>query len=714
MQQKVDELYEPLRSKIGYLSEQSKQKVSEAFLYADQAHKGQLRFTGEPYVTHPVAVACLVAGLKLDAQTVIASLLHDTLEDTDATCEDLSHRFDNEVASLVEGVTKLSQVEFKTRIDKQAENFRKMLLAMSKDIRVVLIKLADRTHNISTLSTLPLEKKKRIAAETLDIYAPIAKRLGMYQVSHVLDEQAFKIYYPFRHRVISKAMASSYGLHQNMLNEITTVIKQVMDKKGLVYYSIKHRRKQYYSVYQKMKNKHLSFSEVMDVHALRIIVQDPAECYTTLGILHQTFKPFPNRFKDYIALPKSNGYQSLHTVLFGPNSIPIEIQIRSKQMDRIANNGLAAHWLYKESNENQDLVALPKLDWVNRLIEIEDCSKDSASFLEYVKVDLFPENIYVFTPKGKIIELPVGAGILDFAYAIHTDVGHQCVAAKIDRQLTPINTVLTNGVTVEIITASKICTKESWLSIVVTGRARSAILQSLNVVKREELVRLGQQLVSKACKEISLVFDRQMEAKVSILSETESWATLEDFYYQVGSGMKGVKELLQKVVNSSGQVIVSSENKSVAIGQPGLAVTYSLCCLPIPGDTIVGFMREKKGLIIHDTRCSMSLKEHRKQSESVAVKWSEQLTGSFVSRILIFVLNKPGVLADLAFSVSDSDSNIEDIELKNNIGDYAEVVFWLRVKNLNHLYQIISHLKRFVVVQSVRRWYPDGVILKKV
>ncbi|HYF98419.1 MAG TPA: RelA/SpoT family protein, partial [Coxiellaceae bacterium] len=607
-------LFKRLRRKLEYLSKEEIDKVHQAYLLAFEAHRGQKRRTGEPYITHPVSVACILAEIKLDYQTIMAALLHDVIEDTSVTKENIAQQFGEEVAELVDGVSKLTQIEFVSRAQAQAENLRKMVLAMAKDIRVILVKLADRLHNMRTLESLPPSKQQRIARETLEIFAPVAKRLGMREFSVELEENAFAALHPNRYEILKTAIRKARGNRKKVLALIEKTLKEaIANSKISSQCAVRGREKHIYSIYRKMKVKRIPFNEIMDVYAFRIIVDDIDTCYRVLGIVHNLYKPVPERFKDYVAIPKINGYQSLHTTLFGPYGLPIEIQIRTSDMDKMATSGIAAHWLYKSDESVPNKSQLSAQRWVKSLLELQQNTGSSMEFVESMKVDLFPHEVYVFTPKGRIMELPSGASAVDFAYAVHTDVGNACVAVKIDRQLAPLSSVLENGQTIEVITATGARPNPAWLDFVVTSKARSSIRHFLKTQRHSESVILGRQLLKQSLVKISFnVRHIPPQATDLVVREAElkSW---DDLLADIGIGNRAAAVVAQRLVDVVQQLKVqpaeveqSVEKQEAPIlvkGTEGMVVHFASCCHPIPGDPIVGILKAGKGILVHRVSC---------------------------------------------------------------------------------------------------------------
>lgn len=703
-------LFKKLRRKLDYLDEEQVDKVHQAYLTALEAHSGQKRRTGEPYLTHPVTVACMLADMKLDHQSIMAALLHDVIEDTPVTKEMLEEQFGSQVAELVDGVSKLTQIEFVSRAEEQAENFRKMVLAMAKDIRVILVKLADRLHNMRTLGSLHTKKRYRIAKETLEIFAPVAKRLGMRDFSVELEELGFAALFPRRHAILAEAVRRARGNRKKVLNLIEKTFEEGLVESKLPSCTLAGREKHLYSIYRKMKDRRIPFNEIMDVYAFRVIVDDVDSCYRVLGLVHNLFKPVPERFKDYIAIPKANGYQSLHTTLFGPYGLPIEVQIRTTEMDRMATNGIAAHWLYKSSDQEMSKSQLRAQQWVQNLLELQQHARTSLEFIESVKVDLFPDEVYVFTPKGKIMELPMGATPVDFAYAVHTDVGNTCVAVKIDRKLAPLSTQLSNGQTVEVITASRARPNPAWLDFVATSKARSSIRHFLKNQRRTESISLGKQLLQKALAVHRLSLKKIPDSAMQFLLRETKLKTLNDLLVEIGLGNRVsmlVAQRLSDITEENGETAVREKESShtpLAIkGTEGMLVSYAACCCPIPGDPIVGVLNIGKGIMVHVDRCKRISKLRRHPEKLMPLRWSEERSGDFLVSIRIDVINQRGVLAVMALAVSDADGNIEDISVEDRDGRHYLVIFKIVVRDRAHLARVIRSLRQVPAVVKITR-----------
>jgi GTP diphosphokinase / guanosine-3',5'-bis(diphosphate) 3'-diphosphatase len=714
----------------GYLERHQIAEIERAYTFGAVAHEGQRRLSGESYISHPLAVAKILAEMHMDTESIIAALLHDVIEDTPTAKEHIAAQFGAEVAELVDGVSKLTQIRFENRIEAQAENFRKMLLAMVQDIRVMIIKLADRLHNMRTLGAMPSHKRRRIARETLEIYAPIANRLGMNKVRTELQDLGFAESYPLRYRVLSEAVRKVRGNRKEVLGKINTAIEQRLQQEELNG-RIQGREKHLYSIYLKMRSKKLSFSEVYDVYAFRIIVDSVDTCYRVLGVVHNLYKPVPGKFKDYIAIPKANGYQSLHTILFGPYGVPIEVQIRTEDMNRVAEAGVAAHWLYKLGgiSESSKSSAQNRVrEWMRGLLEMQKSAGDSLEFLENVKIDLFPEVVYVFTPKGKILELPRDATAVDFAYAVHTDVGNTCVAAKVDRRLAPLSTPLLNGQSIEIITSPDARPNPAWLNFVVTGKARTTIRHYLKNLRREESLVLGKRMLNQALNVYSLtILDLSSECINETLKEFNC-PSLDRMYEDIGLGNRLAPLVARRMAESPPVGGKKSKRKSHSItsvltrymptwlggerstprplaikGSEGMVVTYAKCCHPIPGDTIQGFLSTGRGIVIHTESCK-NVKEFRNRPEKwIEVQWEPDVTGEFFVEIRVEALNRRGVLATIAATISLMDSNINNVNIEARDGKYSSINFVIGVRDRVHLAKVMRRIRSLDIVSRINR-----------
>jgi len=696
--------------------------VRRAHAFGAQAHSGQQRKTGEPYIAHPLAVAEILADLHVDGGTLCAALLHDVIEDTAATRTQIAEQFGEEVASLVDAVTKLTQIRFETREQAQAAYFRKMMLAVAGDLRVMLIKLADRLHNMRTLGHLAPDKRRRIARETLDIYAPIANRLGMHQLRSELEELGFMALYPLRSRVLDEALRRARGNRHDLVGKIESRLRQSLDAAG-IRYRLASREKHLYSVYQKMRQDRIPLSEVYDVYALRIVVETVDDCYRVLGLVHNTFKPLPQRFKDYIAIPKTNGYQSLHTALFTPFGVPAEIQIRTEEMDRVANEGVAAHWSYKDPDGGGRPQQRAR-EWLQSLLELQRNAGDPQDFLDSVKVDLFPDEVYVFTPKGRILALPAGATAVDFAYAVHSDIGNYCVAVRIDRRLAPLSSVLETGQTVEIITARTATPHPSWLSFVVTGKARAAIRHFLKNIDHQKAVELGRRLLEIELARLGTPMAQVPEHNIAGLLREFSAKAMDDLLEDVGLGKRlaavvathlvsgmplttgrpqrsGLRRALARVAPR--WLVGGRDGHSAPLaikGTEGLVVSYGKCCRPIPGDPIRGYVSAGRGVVIHVDGCPSTAEFAKQPDKWLDVEWQPAGDARFPVDIRVEVVDQRGELATLAAAIADMDCNIANVQLNNRDGIHAVDDFTLEVRDRVHLARI---MKRLRTLKSVRR-----------
>ncbi|WP_375176672.1 RelA/SpoT family protein [Marinobacter mobilis] len=707
----VDGLSKELSS---YLDTGRINQVRRAYYYAEQAHEGQKRRSGEPYVTHPLAVAFILADLKLDHQSLMAAMLHDVIEDTGIPKDALAEQFGDSVADLVDGVSKLTQIEFRSRAEAQAENFQKMTLAMARDIRVILVKLADRLHNMRTLGPLPFAKRQRIATETLDIYAPIANRLGMHSVCTELEDLGFASLYPMRSRYISQAVAKLRGSHQEIIHEIRSRLQEKLVERGLPG-RILGREKHLNSIYNKMKFKQKSFHEIMDVYAFRIITDTEDDCYRILGAVHSLYKPLPGRFKDYIAMPKANGYQSLHTTLFGMH-VNIEIQIRTEEMEHIANNGIAAHWMYKNDQSTIASVNQKRVDrWVQGLMEMRERADDSLEFIEHVKVDLFPDEIYVFTPKGKIMELPSGATPIDFAYAIHTDIGNACVACRINRNLGSLSQPLQSGQTVEVITAPGARPNPAWLSFVVTGKARSSIRHVLKNQKQAESLELGRTLLKKSLNGFGQKLSKVSDVQIAAVVQHNQVSSLDDLLSEIGLGNRMAYLIARQLVSGGGSEEqpleaglekTSGEDQRTPVtirGTEGLLVKFASCCKPIPGDPVVGLMDSGHGMIIHSDTCSRLPEDDEARTRLTHLKWAKDITDEFSVELRVEMERQRGVIAEIASAVAMADGNIERINVEEQNARFGVVSLVVHVNGRRHLARVMRRVKNIRAVTHIHR-----------
>lgn len=687
-----------------YLKPEEVDKIADAFVFSRAAHEGQFRSSGDPYISHPLAVAESLAEWHMDAQALCAALLHDVMEDTGVSKEELAQRFGQVTADLVDGVSKLEKVENQSWQEAQAENFRKMLLAMARDVRVILIKLSDRLHNLNTLDAVRPDKRRRVAKETLEIYAPIANRLGLNQLYRELQEISFRNLYPARYRVLSKAVKAARGNRREVVGKILDAIKDNLPING-IQAEVMGREKHVYGIYRKMREKHLSFSQVLDIYGFRIIVEDVGRCYLTLGVLHGLFKPVPGKFKDYIAIPKANGYQSLHTTLIGPYGTPVEMQIRTRQMHHVAEAGVASHWLYKDDSGASEIQQKTH-KWLQSLLEIQSSSVDSAEFLEHVKVDLFPGEVYCFTPQGKILVLPRGATAVDFAYAVHTDIGHRCVACRINTELMPLRTELQDGDRVEIITAVNANPNPAWLSYVKSGRARSKIRHFLKTQHTEESAALGERMVTQALRSVGYALAKITTNQWERLLRLTGAKSKKEVLTDVGLG-KQLPAIIAKQLTEGMEVDEDSDERSgsaiVIRGNEGSAVLLARCCRPIPGDPIVGILRKGQGLVVHTHDCKTIAKLRGERDGWVDVEWQPEAEHLFEVGIRIIAENRRGVLARVAAEISGNNADIMNVNLDDDRGLYSILQFSLQVTDRQHLARIMRSLRRLPEVVRIQR-----------
>ncbi|WNL46912.1 bifunctional (p)ppGpp synthetase/guanosine-3',5'-bis(diphosphate) 3'-pyrophosphohydrolase [Dyella sp. BiH032] len=698
-----------LKERVAYLPEDQVMRVLRAYEVGAQAHEGQARKSGEPYITHPVAVAGILAELGLDAETIIAAILHDTLEDTALSRAELAGEFGDTVADLVDGVTKLDKMRFRSRQEADAESFRKMLLAMARDLRVILIKLADRLHNMRTLGAKDAESRRRIARETLEIYAPIAQRLGMNKFKAELQDLGFKALYPDRYRVISDRIRAALGNRREAMGKIEAALSARLTGEHLTSRVI-GRIKSPWSIYSKMRNEHKSFAQLMDVYGFRVVVDSAMSCYMALGSVHSLYKPVDRRFKDFIAIPKANGYQSLHTVLLGPFGAPIEVQIRTAEMDSVAERGVAAHWAYKTDSGPANSAQARAREWLSSLADSQANTSSSSEFIENVKIDLFPDEVYLFTPRGDILSLPRNATALDFAYAVHTDVGDHAVAARVDKKLLPLRTRLESGQLVEIITAPSAVPNPAWLESVVTGKARTAIRQYLKHLQHEDAVDFGHRML-----------DRALDAQGSSLDAIPA-AVLDRFLE--ASKLKRLEELLADIALGNrmpdvvaGQLLVARGKQKGAAAPTQHAVekiritgaergvlSFGNCCHPLPGDEIIGYLSTGKGIVVHRIECPNVMELRKSPERCVAIEWDRDVQGDYRAELRIEVINRPGVLATVAAAIAAANSNIENVEYVERDSAAATLLFALEVKNRKHLADVIRRVRRTGVVSGAYRY----------
>jgi len=698
-----DPAYRAFVDNLAYLPAEDIARIEAAYAIAAEAHSHQTRLSGEPYITHPLAVAGAVVEWRMDAEAIMAALLHDVLEDTPVTKEELSTRFGREVAELVDGLSKLDRIEFPSQQEAQAENFRKMLMAMARDIRVVLIKLADRQHNIRTMAALRPDKRRRIARETLEIYAPIALRLGLSKLYRELQDHCLELIHPHRTEVLRKAMRSAHGSRHELLGKILDGLRGKLTEAG-VDAEVFGREKSLYSIYHKMKDKHLSFSQVLDIYGFRVVVNQVPACYLALGALHSLYKPVPGKFKDYIALPKANGYQSLHTTLIGPYGTPVEVQIRTREMNQIAQEGVAAHWLYKdgETGGTGDL-QLKTHKWLQSLLEMQ--SGDSAEFFENVKIDLFPDEVYVFTPKGKILALPNGATAIDFAYAVHTDVGNHCTAARINHELSPLRTELQNGDLIEIITHPTATPNPSWLSCVKTGRARGKIRHYLRTIQNEESASLGERLLNRELLSMGVLPSSITPEAWEQLVRNSRRHNLHELFTDLGLGRR-VPAVDARLLLAREEMDQPEVSSTLTIhGTEGMAIELAKCCQPIPGDTAIGAIKKGHGLIVHTHDCPQIRRSRANEpGKWIEVEWSPAEGTLFDVSIRVEVRNKRGVLAHVASSIAAAGSNIENVSMDTRPEHFFTVLYFiLQVADRGHLAQVMRSLRRIPEVIRIAR-----------
>ncbi|WP_371375011.1 bifunctional GTP diphosphokinase/guanosine-3',5'-bis pyrophosphate 3'-pyrophosphohydrolase [Thalassotalea aquiviva] len=700
-------LFEPLKKQAEtYLPADQIESLKQAYVVAHDAHDGQMRSSGDPYITHPVAVARNLADMHLDHETLMAALLHDVIEDTDLTKDQLAELFGNTVAELVEGVSKLDKLHFSNVKEAQAENFRKMIMAMVQDIRVILIKLADRTHNMRTLGSLRPDKRRRIARETLEIYAPIANRLGIHGIKNELEVLGFEALYPMRSRALKEAVVHARGNRKEIIANIKDEIESRLEESG-IHAEVFGREKHLYSIYRKMLNKELMFNEVMDIYAFRIVVDNSLDtCYRALGAVHNLFKPIETRFKDYIAIPKSNGYQSLHTSLIGPHGIPVEIQIRTQEMDQMADKGVAAHWLYKQDGEDSSgtTAQVRARKWMQSLLELQQSAGSSFEFIENVKTDLFPEEIYVFTPEGKIIELPMGATAVDFAYAVHTDVGNTCVGAKVERKPYPLRKPLLSGQVVEVITSVGARPNATWLNFVVTAKARMQIRNFLRSMEQSESLNLGRRLLTHALGKTKLA-DIGPEKVAEVVSDT-GYHSLDELLINIGLGNAlsiGIARRLTGEFSKDDVEPSYGKAKMPIKGSEGMLVTYGRCCHPIPGDDIIAYISSGKGLMVHQDGCRNISGREKELGKFFPVKWDTEVDNEFIASLRIEIINHQGVLAKITSVISQCESNIRTLNTEEKDSNLYMITIELTCRDRIHIANIIRKIKIMPDVQRVTR-----------
>ncbi|TBU93325.1 bifunctional GTP diphosphokinase/guanosine-3',5'-bis pyrophosphate 3'-pyrophosphohydrolase [Stutzerimonas kirkiae] len=696
----IDVLAERLSS---YLAADQVNQIRRAYFYAEQAHDGQRRRSGEAYVTHPLAVANILADMHMDHQSLMAAMLHDVIEDTGIPKDALANQFGETVAELVDGVSKLTQMKFETKAEAQAENFQKMAMAMARDIRVILVKLADRLHNMRTLDAMPHEKSRRIAKETLEIYAPIANRLGMHNMRVEFEDLGFKAMYPMRSERIRAAVRRARGNRNEIVEKIEQSLLNCLRNEGMEG-DVKGREKHLYSIYKKMRGKRKAFNEIMDVYAFRIVVDKVDTCYRVLGVVHSLYKPLPGRFKDYIAIPKANGYQSLHTTLFGMHGVPIEIQIRTREMEEMANNGIAAHWLYKSSEGEpvQNSHARAR-QWVKGVLEMQQRAGNSLEFIESVKIDLFPDEVYVFTPKGGIMELPKGSTAVDFAYAVHTDVGNTCIACRVNRRLAPLSQALESGSTVEIVTAPGARPNPAWLNFVVSGKARTHIRHALKQQRRSESINLGERLLHKVLAGFETPLESIPDERIQQVLDEYHMEVFEDLLEDIGLGNRMAYVIARRLVASEEEETPAVEGPLAIRGTEGLVLNYAKCCTPIPGDPIVGHLSAGKGMVVHLESCRNISEIRNNPDKCIQLSWSKDVAGEFNVELRIELEHQRGLIALLAGSVNAADGNIEKIGMDERDGRISVVQLVVSVHDRVHLARVIRKLRTIKGVTRITR-----------
>jgi len=711
----ADDAFKPLKAKLlAYLQPEDVERIEAAYAFAFHAHDGQFRISGEPYITHPLAVADIVSDWRLDSQALIAALLHDVMEDTPIVKQEIAERFGKTAAELVDGLSKLDKIEFRSHEEAQAENFRKMLLAMASDLRVILIKLADRLHNMRTLDSVRPDKRRRIANETLEIYAPIANRLGLNNLYQELQELAFKHKHPMRYRALARAISAVRGNRREIVGKVRATIEECLPRWG-IRAEVQGREKHLFSIYRKMAEKHLSFSKVLDIYAFRVIVADVPSCYLAIGALHSMYKPVPGKFKDYLAIPKANGYQSLHTTLIGPFGTPVEVQIRTAEMHHIAESGVASHWLYKEDEKTLTELQQKTHSWLQSLLELQSTSGEATEFLEHVKVDLFPGEVYVFTPKGKILSLPKGSSAVDFAYAVHTDIGNRCVACRINGDVMSLRTELRNGDQVEIITAAHANPNPAWLSYVRTGKARAQIRHFLKNARQEESIAMGERLLNQALRPHGLTLGQISAFAWDRFLRNRGARSKREVFADIGLGKRlpviVARRLSQAQDQESGRPDVVKPKTSAAIminGSEGVAVQLASCCQPIPGDPIIGLIRKGKGLEIHRHDCTNIAKLRSDRGRWVDVEWETDQEHLFDVTIRVLAREMRGVLARVASAVSNQESNIQNITMEHEQGLYIALNLTVQIRDRLHLARVIRAVRHVPEVVRIGRVKSNG------
>ncbi len=685
-----------------YLESEQINQVVRAYRFAETAHEGQKRKSGEDYITHPLAVANILADMHMDHQCLMAALLHDVIEDTGVPKHTLGKKFDSEVAELVDGVSKLKSM-FESHAEAQAENFQKMTLAMTKDIRVIMVKLADRLHNMRTLGALGGEQRRRIARETLEIYAPIANRLGMNNIRIEFEELGFKAMYPLRSSMIGKAVLKARGNRTEVVENLKESIINCLERESLNA-KVFGREKHLYSIYDKMRSKSKSFSDIMDVYAFRILVDTVDNCYRTLGAVHNLYKPVAGRFKDYIAIPKTNGYQSLHTTLFGMHGIPIEIQIRTHEMEMVANNGIAGHWLYKSQDDSSASSHKRARAWLKDLLELQKHAGNSLEFIEHVKIDLFPNEVYIFSPAGEIFDLSQGATPIDFAYAVHTDIGNSCVACRIDRKLAPLSSVLESGQTVEIISAPGALPNPAWLGFAVTGKARSSIRHALKHQQRNESTALGRRLLEQTLAPYKMTINDTDQDRLNVVLQERNINDLDELLAEIGLGNQMASVIVKRLLNNHDEQEEIPDDCALAImGTEGLVVTYARCCHPIPGDPVIGHVSAGRGIVIHTDTCNNMLELQNKPHELMTVRWDSRVDQEFPVELRVELENERGIIAVIASTVTAANTNVERINMIEKDARFAVVHLVISVNNRVHLANVIRRLRTIKCISRIMR-----------
>ena len=703
LQKRPPKLLKQLLYCLDYLSEDDREVVKKAYVFSSISHEHQSRQSGEPYIHHPAAVATTLAELKLDKETISAGLLHDVLEDTTLTKELLHEEFGSEILSLVDGVSKLDQIEYADNNQRQAESFRKMMLAMVQDIRVILIKLADRLHNIQTLNALDTKKQMRIGKETLEVYAPIANRLGIFNMKVLLEKEAFKFAYPYRHKIISRALKKKLGNQKRILKKISTRISKKLNEKTILH-DIEAREKDLFSVYKKMKKRHLSLDQIVDMYGLRIVVDDVHDCYQVLGLVHEVYKPIMGKFKDYIAIPRVNGYQSIHTSLLGPGGTPIEVQIRTRAMHRVAENGIAAHWKYKSENPSDASPQVKAREWLASIQEIQGVSHPEE-FLESVKVDLFPDKVYVFSPKGKIFRLPSKSTCVDFAYAVHSDLGNSCIGAKINKVQMPLRTVIESGQTIEILTSKNSNPDPNWLLFITTAKARNNLRNYLKKLTSAQTSALGKRLFNNALNTLGKKQRNISKKQIQLLLESLAFKNMDELYENIGLGDKNPLLIAQMMLGEQQESHTSFDHAPLLIkGTEGVSITFSNCCHPIPGDAIIGHLSKAKGLVIHRRKCLHVNSFIKEISRWISVEWVDNVDHMLSTEITVHAKHQPGSFAEIAGKIADNGCNVEQVSIAAEYeDDTVDLLFQIQVESRKYLADIIKQIRVLKSVKKVTR-----------